>query len=189
MGLGKFWDEFYVTEHGTLRHIKWKGNTEVNARIPYELPFAAKLEVIRFHDKAKMPTRAYANSAAYDLAAFNLTKEGNPKTLTIGPNSTVAVPTGIGLRAPRNHVILVCSRSGLAMQSVFIANGPGVIDPDYTGEIKVLLFNGGIEPCYVKHGDRIAQALVLPFASLPLFEIGSMPDTDRGNRGFGSTGK
>ena len=158
--------------------------------IPYSAPFGAALDVVLFESEAVLPTKAYSRSAAYDLSAYMMTvATKRALTRTISPQSTVLIPTGIGLRPPFGHVILICSRSGLAEKSVFVANGPGVVDPDYTGEIKVLLFNGGLEPCYVRHGDRIAQALVVPLASLPLKVIAEMPDTERGPKGFGSTGK
>jgi dUTP pyrophosphatase len=71
---------------------------------------------------------------------------------------------------------------------VFVANAPGIVDPDYTGEIRIILFNGGIEPFFIKHGDRIAQLLVVPFAAPSVVEIEGLPETPRGERGFGSTG-
>ena len=151
--------------------------------IQHQVPFNSRLEVVRFHQKAIFPIRAYSKSAAYDLSACL------SGTMTLGPQTTKSVPTGIGLRAPANHCILICSRSGMATNSVFVANGPGVVDPDYTGEIRVLLYNGGLEPHYIKSGDRVAQALVIPFASLQLLEIARMPDTERGTKGFGSSGQ
>ncbi len=184
MGLGG--DELYIDEDGLLRSIKWKGYDEEMTPPPlsYQLPFGATLDLIRFEADAPLPTKAYARSAAFDLAAYS-----KRATVTIAPHTTKLIRTGIGLRPPIGHLIMVCSRSGLATRSVFVANGPGIVDPDYTGEIKVLLFNGGIEPFFVTHGDRIAQVLVLPLTTIPLREVASMPITDRGDKGFGSTGK
>lgn len=92
------------------------------------------------------------------------------------------------MRPPPGHCIMICSRSGLATQSVFVANAPGIVDPDYIGEIKVILHNGGFMPHYIKHGDRIAQALIVPFARVRVALVDELPESERGARGFGSTG-
>lgn len=146
------------------------------------------LQFLRLDARVTPPTRAYMESAAYDLSAFLYSSDGRARTRTLAPRTTLAVPTGLVLKPPPGHLILVCSRSGLALKSIFVANAPGVIDPDYTGEICVLLFNGGNEPHYIKSGDRIAQALIVPFLTIPLEEVQSFPETERGDRGFGSTG-
>lgn len=146
------------------------------------------LEVLRLKADASLPYRAYDESAAYDLSAYLLNDAGRPMTATLAPFTTKLIPTGLALRAPVGHLILVCSRSGLAVRSVFVANAPGVVDPDYTGEIKVILYNGGQEAHYVKHNDRIAQALIVPFAECALREVKNFPNTIRGERGFGSSG-
>lgn len=147
------------------------------------------MQVLKLHPDATLPTRAYNESAAWDLSALALNDASRPFTITLAPHSTRMVRTGLALRPPPGHCILICSRSGLATRSIFVANAPGVVDPDYTGEIKVLLFNGSQEVMYVKHGDRIAQALFLPFAAIgDLIEVKSFPETERGGKGFGSTG-
>lgn len=146
------------------------------------------LEIRRLHPDAALPTLSYGDSAAYDLSAYLTTPGGRPLTATIGPSSSKIIPTGLAFRPPPGHLVLICSRSGLASRSVFVSNAPGVVDPNYIGEIKVILFNGGLEVFYVKHGDRIAQALVTPFLACPLKEVESFPETTRGDRGFGSTG-
>jgi len=146
------------------------------------------LEVLRLSPKANLPIRAYGESAAWDLHAHLLNDAGRPFTVTLAPHSTRVVGTGLALRAPSGCLILICSRSGLATRSIFVANAPGVVDPDYTGEIRVALYNGGMEPHYVKHGDRIAQALVLPLCVCDILEVKSFPTTERGERGFGSSG-
>lgn len=151
--------------------------------INYGLPFGACLEMVKFNPSATTPTRAYSRSAAYDIAACT-----NQKTITIAPQTTKKIPTGLGFHPPYGHCIQVCSRSGITDKSVFVANAPGIVDPDFTGEIQVLLYNGGVSPFYVRDGDRIAQILVIPFASLNIREVGAMPITERGERGFGSTG-
>jgi dUTP pyrophosphatase len=69
-----------------------------------------------------------------------------------------------------------------------VANAPGVIDPDYRGEIKVLLYNGGYRAEYVNHGERVAQLLVIPFNLIPLLEVEALSFTGRDTKGFGSSG-
>ncbi len=142
----------------------------------------------RLSPRAEMPSRAYSESAAFDLAACILSPAGYPLTWLIAPRTTKLIPTGLAMLPPPGHCILVCSRSGLATRSVFVANAPGVVDPDYTGELRIALYNGGLEPHYVKNGDRVGQALIIPFASCGLREVEDFPRTERGEKGFGSTG-
>lgn len=151
-------------------------------------PEAMELLVRPLHRLAEPLFRAYSESAAWDLSALAVSEGGHLIHITIPPNRTTLIRTGLSLLAPRGHAILICSRSGLASQSIFVANAPGVVDPDYTGEIKVLLFNGGREPYYVRNGDRIAQALIVPFASCQTRKVEEFPSTERGDKGFGSTG-
>lgn len=147
------------------------------------------LSIVRLHPRAAFPILAYDESAAFDLSAVCMTAD-SPRsfTYTIAPNSVKLVGTGLAMQPPSGHLILVCSRSGLAARGIFVANAPGVVDPSYTGEIKVALFNGSLEPFYVKHGDRIAQALIVPFASPTLAVVEKLPASLRGERGFGSSG-
>lgn len=83
---------------------------------------------------------------------------------------------------------MVVSRSGLALRGIFVTNAPGILDPDYRGEIEVLLYNGGHEAHYVKHGDRIAQLIFAPFTPASVREVEALSETERGAKGFGSTG-
>ena len=100
------------------------------------------------------------------------------------------IPTGLVVIAPPGFYIEVFSRSGFAKDSIMVANAPGLIDPDYIGEIKVLLYNGGHSSIYIEHGMRIAQLVVkrLDLISYDVEEITSLPRTLRGDSGFGSTG-
>lgn len=148
------------------------------------------MQVLRLEPEAIMPIRAYDESAGWDLSAFCLSKEERrPLTIVVAPQTTRVIRTGLALRPPPGHCILVCSRSGLATSSLFVANAPGVVDPNYTGEIKVLMYNGGQAPYFLKHADRIAQALFVPFAAAgDLIEVKHFPETKRGAKGLGSTG-
>lgn len=146
------------------------------------------LEAFRLHPEALLPTLAYGESAAWDLSAYLLSSDKRPLHATVAPHETKLIGTGLALRAPLGSVILICSRSGLATRSVFVSNAPGVVDPDYTGEIKVALHNASSYAHYLKHGDRIAQALIVPLTVCQLVEVTSLPQTERGARGFGSSG-
>lgn len=116
--------------------------------------------------------------------------------MAIGPGQARMIPTGLVVarfaeRPRMSTAILVCSRSGLATKGIFVANAPGVIDPDYRGEIKVILFNGSPEVHWVQHNDRIAQVLVMPVLSPDWKEAPydlREDQTTRGAAGFGSTG-
>src|SRR5262245_14386982 len=146
-----------------------------------------ELEIKLLEKEAIKPSLAYAESAGYDLSAFLLNDAARPMTLTIMPHTTKVIRTGLALRPPPGHIILICSRSGYASRGVFVANAPGVVDPDYTGEIKVALFNGSLDPFYVKHRDRIAQAIIVPFIAPVLRPVEDFPITERGSHGFGSS--
>lgn len=146
------------------------------------------LSWVKLHPEAQPPFLAYDESAAYDLSLCCLTDTGRPNNIIIPPNFTKICPTGIALKPPPGHLVLICSRSGMAQKSVFVSNAPGVIDPGYTGEIKVLLYNGGMASLHLRHGDRIAQALVIPFAAVKLSLVEGLPPTVRGDKGFGSSG-
>ena len=101
------------------------------------------------------------------------------------------IPTGWSIRPPDGFVTLILSRSGLAAANpcLFVANSPGLIDPDFTGEIQILLFNGGFNAAYIEHGQRIAQLIFIRQERFPFSEVETLPQTDRGEKGFGSSGR
>lgn len=99
------------------------------------------------------------------------------------------VPTGIAVAVPVGNVGLVAPRSGLAARhGLGVANGPGVIDAGFRGEVNVILINHGPAAVELVRGDRIAQLVVVPVASTELVEVDVLPDSARGEGGFGSTG-
>lgn len=127
------------------------------------------------------PQKATPGAAGYDLTA------AEPATLF--PGETKIIPTGLHLELPENTALLVLPRSGLAAKhGVTVANAPGLIDPDYRGEIKVILINHGDRKFTVKEGDRIAQALFTPFAAPKFLKTQTLTPTLRGAGGLGSTG-
>ena len=131
--------------------------------------------------RAKVPAYATPGSAAADLCAVL------DEPLTVQPMERALVPTGLAIELPGPHsVALVYARSGLSIKhGLCMANGVGVVDSDYRGELKVPMVNLGREAYTIQPGERVAQ-LVYTAAFVPAEELG---DTQRGEGGFGSTGK
>jgi dUTP pyrophosphatase len=128
-----------------------------------------------------VPQKGSAQAAAYDLAA----NEG----ADIEAFAWRVIRTGLTIEIPDGHVGLICPRSGLAAQySITVLNAPGVIDPDFRGEIGVVLVNFSTEPFQVAPGMRIAQLLILETAAVELIAGPITSPTARGAGGFGSTG-
>ncbi len=129
-----------------------------------------------------LPARATPEAAGFDVrsaeADFRLT-----------PGEIRPVSTGLVLELPPGLECQVRPRSGLAARyGITLPNSPGTIDPDYRGELKVLMQNGGGEPVWVRRGDRIAQLVFARFETPRVVETGALSATDRGAGGFGSTG-
>lgn len=150
------------------------------------------LKITKIHPDAKLPRIATPESIGADVYAYLKTESGRANKLVIPPGTTRMVPTGVVGLAQPPFSILVCSRSGLAAsRALFVTNSPGVIDPDYRGEIKILLHNGGFENQWIEHGDRIAQLILVP---IPIPDVSEseldlrLIDSHRGDKGFGSTG-
>lgn len=149
------------------------------------------LLIQRIKPDAKIPFRGTENSIGLDLHAYLISDSGRPNTAIVPPGASRAIPTGLKVAPPQGHALFVCSRSGLAKdRTVFVTNAPGVIDPDYRGELIVLLYNGGHEVYYVKHEDRIGQLIALPALIMSMMEVDELPSSaSRGEKGFGSTGR
>ena len=123
-------------------------------------------------------------SSGLDLEAFL------EKDLMVKPNETVIVPTGISVAIDQSLEIQIRPRSGLAAKNnITVLNTPGTIDSDYRGEIKVILINLGKNDFTIKNGDRIAQMVICPIIKTEFEIVDELPNTPRGVRGFGSTGK
>ena len=134
---------------------------------------------------AKAPTRATAGSAGYDLYACL------EKPLCIAPGEVVGVPTGFAMALPDSGCVgLVFARSGLAIKHGLVPqNCVGVIDSDYRGEVLVALRNQSAAAYTVAPGERIAQLVIAPVLLPEIVPTDCLPDTDRGDGGFGSTGR
>jgi dUTP pyrophosphatase len=141
---------------------------------------------IKIVNKSSFPSPAYATeySAGMDL------KADISESITFGPLERVIVPTGLFIALPCGYEAQIRPRSGLAAKSgLTVLNSPGTIDADYRGEIKVILINLSDKPFIINPGDRIAQMVIAPFVKAEWLESETLDDTERGEGGFGSTGK
>ena len=135
--------------------------------------------------RAKAPAYATAGAAAADLCALL------DDPLTLAPMQRALVPTGLAIELPGPEcVALVYARSGLSIKhGLTMANGVGVIDSDYRGELRVPMVNLGAEPYTIAPGERIAQLCIAPVWQAAFVQADALNDTDRGAGGFGSTGR
>ena len=141
------------------------------------------LQVRLLHPDGVAPARTRPGDAGYDLRCV--------EAFALAPGQRAVVPTGIAIALPDGHAGLVVPRSGLAARSgLSVVNGPGLIDPNYRGEVRVVLVNLGDERFEAAAGDRIAQLLVVPFAAPDVAVVDELPDggDERGASGFGSSG-
>ena len=112
------------------------------------------------------------------------------ESISIIPQKSELIPTGISIAIPENTEVQIRPRSGLAAKNnISILNTPGTIDSDYRGELKVILYNHGDKEFIVNNGDRIAQMVLVPIIKANFEEVEDLPETIRGAGGFGSTGK
>lgn len=143
------------------------------------------VKVKKLNPNAMLPKYGSEFAAGADL--FACLDKGS---ITINPNETVFIHTGIAVQIPPTLVGLVYARSGLACKrGVAPANKVGVIDSDYRGEIMVALHNHSQEPQTIENGERIAQIVFTPFVQADLIESDTLDESKRGEGGFGSTGK
>lgn len=174
-----------------------------------------ELKIKRLSDTAKLPTKAHSTDACFDIYAdipnekykvmksdatfgdilnsmlksndISITETGNG--LAIKPHATVKIPTGFATNIPHGYWGAIFARSGLATkQSLRPANCVAVIDEPYTGEWMIPLHNDSNETKIIHHGDRIAQFTLLPWFETNLVEVDELDETDRGEKGFGSSG-
>ena len=142
------------------------------------------MNVKKLNDLAKMPSRGSSDAAGYDLYA------ATDYTIDIAPHSTVKIGTGLSFELPSGTFAAIFPRSGIATKhGLRPANCVGVCDSDYRGEYIVVLHNDTDELQSIDPGERIAQMILLPFIEMNFEETDKLSDTDRGEGGFGSTGK
>nr|WP_220481678.1 dUTP diphosphatase [Nocardioides ginsengisegetis] len=140
------------------------------------------VDVVRLDTDLPLPSYAHPGDAGADLLTT--------VDVTLAPGERAMVPTGIALALPDGYVALVHPRSGLAARhGLSIVNTPGTIDAGYRGEVKVMLINHDPrEPIELRRGDRIAQLVIQRFERARFVEVGELPDSARGDGGYGSTG-
>ena len=144
------------------------------------------VQIKKLRENAVLPARGSAFAAGYDLCAC---LEGD-ETVIIPPHHTVNIGTGLAFALPEDTFGAVFARSGLASkQDLRPANCVGVVDSDYRGECFVALHNDSNEERTVRHGDRVAQLVLLPFLPMEFEQVDTLPETVRGEGGFGSTGR
>lgn len=137
-----------------------------------------------------LPLPAYqtAGAAGADVCA-NFPEDQRAAGLTLAPMGRAICPTGIRVAIPEGYEMQVRPRSGLATKhGITVPNTPGTIDSDYRGPLGVALINLGTEPYTVRHGDRVAQAVVAPVVQVGFAVVDALDETARGTGGFGSTG-
>jgi dUTP pyrophosphatase len=138
--------------------------------------------VTRVDTSLPLPSYEHPGDAGLDLRAA--------ESASLAPGERALVATGIAIALPAGYAAFVHPRSGLALRAgLGIVNAPGVIDAGYRGEIKVIVINHDLtETIKIAHGDRIAQLVIAPVASVELIEVAELPGSHRGAGGFGSTG-
>ena len=141
-----------------------------------------RLAVHLLDPAATLPTRSHGDDAGFDLYAI--------EDATLAPGERVAVRTGIALEVPERHAGLVLPRSGLAARhGIALVNAPGLIDAGYRGEVRVLLLNTDRSESFaISAGDRIAQLVITRVEAPDIVEVQELAVSERGERGFGSTG-
>ena len=143
-----------------------------------------KINFVKVKDNAKIPSKGSEYAAGYDLSACI----DNP--ITILPHTTVKIGTGLSIQPPHGYFGAIFARSGLATkQGLRPSNCVGVCDEDYTGEYIVAIHNDTDEPRIIHKDDRIAQLVFLPYVNVQFAEVDTLDKTERGDKGFGSTGE
>ena len=144
----------------------------------------AKVLIKKLDPSVKIPSYKTVGASGMDIMAFI------QKPIIIKSNTSSIIPTGLCVAFSQEYEIQIRPRSGLAAKNnISVLNTPGTIDSDYRGEIKVILYNHGNNDFTVNNSDRIAQMILTPVIKVELEETNNLPETIRGEGGFGSTGK
>ena len=143
-----------------------------------------KVLIKKLNPSVKLPRYKTNGASGMDLMAFI------EKPISLEPGKSCLVPTGLSVAFSSKYEIQIRPRSGLAAKNnISVLNTPGTIDSDYRGELKIILFNHGNENFIINNNDRIAQMVLTPIIRMELEETSDLPETIRGEGGFGSTGK
>ncbi len=151
-------------------------------------PEIAVMPLGHFDPALPLPAYESTGAAGMDLRA-SLQPDDRAPGIKLPSQGRVMVPTGLAMAIPPGFEGQMRPRSGLAARhGITLTNSPGTIDCDYRGEVMVLLINLGAETFTICHGERIAQMVIAPVVQMPVVRVGSLPGTERGTGGFGSTG-
>jgi len=143
-----------------------------------------KVLIKKLNSTVKLPEYKTDGASGMDLIAFL------KKPINLKPKTSSLIPTGLSVAFSKNYEIQIRPRSGLAAKkNISVLNTPGTIDSDYRGEIKVIIYNHGDSDFIINNGDRIAQMVLSPVVKMEINETSDLPETIRGEGGFGSTGK
>ena len=143
-----------------------------------------KVLIKKLYTEVKLPSYKTSGASGMDLMAFV------KSTIIIKPKTSCLIPTGLSLAFSKDYEVQIRPRSGLAAKNnISVLNTPGTIDSDYRGEIKVIIYNHGNQNFIINNNDRIAQMILTPVIKMELQETNELPETIRGESGFGSTGK
>ena len=143
-----------------------------------------KVFIKKLNPSVQLPSYKTSGAAGMDLMAFI------EKPIELKPGKSCLVPTGLSVAFSKEYEIQIRPRSGLAAKkNISVLNTQGTIDSDYRGELKIILFNHGSENFMINNNDRIAQMVLTPIIKMELEEKNELPETIRGEGGFGSTGK
>ena len=150
-----------------------------------------KVKVKKIYKDAKIPENATAGSAGFDLKAYVDEVDGyGDKKVWISPGGRVKIETGIAFELPENHVMLIFPRSSVGIKKgLRLQNSTGVLDSDYRNQAFIFLENMSEDNQTVEHGERIAQAIIIPYPTVEFEEVEELSTTERGLGGIGSTGK
>ena len=144
----------------------------------------ARVLIKKLNPEVELPVYKTSGASGMDLMAFI------EQPIKILPNSSCLVPTGLSMAFSEDYEVQIRPRSGLAAKkNITVLNTPGTIDSDYRGEIKIILFNHGKKDFLINSKDRVAQMVLTPVVKMEFEETDNLPDTLRGEGGFGSTGK
>lgn len=142
------------------------------------------IKVKKVDKKAKLPQRFSSGAAGYDLFARI------DKSIFIEPNKVQLVSTGLAMEIEKGYEVQIRPRSGLALKhQIGILNSPGTIDSDYRGEVKIILFNFGSEPFEITDEMRVAQMVVAKYEVANIELVTDLSESERGDGGFGHSGK
>ena len=143
-----------------------------------------KVLIKKLNPSVQLPSYKSNGASGMDLMAFI------EKPINLKPGKSCLVPTGLSVAFPEKYEIQIRPRSGLAAKNnISVLNTPGTIDSDYRGEIKIILFNHGDGNFIINNNDRVAQMVLTPIIKMELQETNELPESIRGEEGFGSTGK